>query len=171
MDKWLKAADYDAIIKCVPRKPGANMARLKKEIGIATMWYIIGINLQSLGATPARQQATFVNLYDKAAALLAAIKAFPPELRPQLRAVVGPDEQDQADPVRRKAWRRRKVYREREAWLSPLAIVEAELERLIPIAQRAAQSIPVKSGGKGVPLTRPNQCWRGPGRMRQTGRP
>ena len=51
--------------------------RLKKEIGIATMWYIIGIKLQSLGATPARQQATFVNLYDKAAALLAAIKAFP----------------------------------------------------------------------------------------------
>ena len=63
------------------------MARLKKEIGIAAMWYIIGIKLQSLGATPARQQATFVNLYDKAAALLAAIKAFPPELPPVARSL------------------------------------------------------------------------------------
>lgn len=147
-DKWLKAADYDAIIKDafkrVPLKPGADIALLKAEIRTAAVWYIIGVKLQSLPATPARVRATFENLHDKAKDLLNVIKTFPPELRPQLRTTVGPDEQD-ADPLRQKAWRHRKVWRNREAWLSPLTIVEHELERLIPAAQEAAQSIPVKT--------------------------
>ena len=131
VDTWLKAADYDAIIKHVLLKPGADRARLKKEIRIAAVWYLVRIELQLLGATAARQRATFVAFHDKTQAYLRdVINDFPPELRPQLRES-RPDEQVQTDPLR--------------AWPSPFAIVEAELEGLSLRAQKAAQSIPRKS--------------------------
>ena len=153
----LNDADYRAIIKHVPLKPGVDMARLKTEIRTAAQWYIIRAELRAQLATPRRVRATFVNLHKKAKAFLDVIKTFPPELRPQVRESIGPDEQDQRNPVRQKAWRRRKIYRKREAWPSPLAIVEAELERLIPIAQKAVQSITVKTGPKEHTFVEPKQ--------------
>ncbi len=79
VDTWLKAADYDAIIKHVLLKPGADRARLKKEIRIAAVWYLVQIELQLLGATAARQRATFVAFHDKTQAYLRdVINDFPP---------------------------------------------------------------------------------------------
>jgi hypothetical protein len=131
VDKWLGPADYKAIIKQVPLKQGADVSRLKADIRIAAVWYLMRAELHE--ATPTRVRATLKDLHDKAQALLDALQCFPAELRPMLHEAAGHGGQDWRDP---------------KAWLSPTANAEAELGRLVPAIAQAMQNIPVKGGSK-----------------------
>lgn len=128
VDKWLKATDYKAITDCVPLKPGADVAQLKADIRIAAVWYLLRYDLRE--ATATRVRATLQDLHDKYKAALDATKRFPPVMRPMLRA----DDQDQTDAL------------QRDAWLSPTAIIERELEQLVAILRKRIWRIPVKRG-------------------------